>query len=186
MTRALLLVGSLLLSISLRAETYHFDQEHSKIAFQVHHLLGNARGEFHRFHGEIEVNRAEPASSRVSAEIEVASIDTGIAKRDTHLRSADFFNADKFKTIVFRSRTVRQAGAASAEIAGDLTMHGVTRPIVLRVKLTSGEGAPTRWSVATDPIKRKDFGLAFSGTAEAVSGIGEEVQTTIEIEATPQ
>ena len=172
----------------VRGETYKFDPTHSKIAFQLRHLLGTARGEFHKFSGTIDFDREHPDRSTVTAIIQVASIDTKIAKRDQHLRSADFFDASKFPEITFRSRAVKRTGADSGDITGDLTMHGVTRPMTLHVKLASpitGDSLParTRWQVTTDPIHRKDFNLVFSGSTEAISGIGQEVMPAIEIEA---
>ena len=166
------------------ADTYKIDAAHSRIAFSVHHLLGTARGEFHKFSGTIEVDPKQPQQSSVNVTIEVGSIDTQIKKRDTHLLSADFFDAAKFPQITFRSRSAKQTSATSADIAGDFTMHGATKPITLHVKLVSPPDGPrTRWSVTTDPIHRKDFGLMFSGTAETMSGIGQDVTTAIEIEA---
>jgi polyisoprenoid-binding protein YceI len=171
-----------------RAETYKFDPTHSKIAFQLRHILGTARGEFHKFTGTIDFDREHPERSTVTATIRVASIDTKIAKRDQHLRSADFFDEAKFPEITFRSRGVKRTGADSGDISGDLTMHGVTRPITLHVKLASpitGDSLPprTRWQITTDPIHRKDFNLLFSGSAEAISGISQDVAPAIEIEA---
>ena len=170
------------------AETYKFDPARSKIAFQLRHLLGTARGEFHKFSGTIDFDREHPERSAVTATIQVASIDTKIAKRDQHLRSADFFDTAKFPEITFRSRAVKRTGADSGDITGDLTMHGITRPITLHVKLASpitGDSLParTRWQVTTDPIHRKDFNLVFSGSTEAISGIGQDVMPAIEIEA---
>jgi polyisoprenoid-binding protein YceI len=170
------------------AETYKFDPARSKIAFQLRHLLGTARGEFHKFTGTIDFDREHPERSTVTAAIQVASIDTKIAKRDQHLRSADFFDTAKFPEITFRSRAVKRTGADSGDITGDLTMHGITRPITLHVKLASpitGDSLParTRWQVTTDPIHRKDFNLVFSGSTEAISGIGQDVMPAIEIEA---
>ena len=172
----------------VRGETYKFDPTHSKIAFQLRHLLGTARGEFHKFSGTIDFDREHPDRSTVTAIIQVASIDTKIAKRDQHLLSADFFAAARFPEITFRSRAVKRTGANSGDITGDLTMHGVTRPMTLHVKLASpitGDSLParTRWQVTTDPIHRKDFNLVFSGSTEAISGIGQEVMPAIEIEA---
>lgn len=185
--KILLGLGALFLSgtIAARGETYTIDPAHSRIGFHLRHLLGTARGEFHQFRGTIEFDPKQPERSSVVVQIQVASIDTKIEKRDEHLRSADFFDAEKFPEIVFRSRSVKQTSADTGEISGELTMHGVTRPITLRVKLAPAKAAAagTRWSVTTNPIQRKEFGLAFSPTAEAVSGVSAEVSPEIEIEA---
>jgi polyisoprenoid-binding protein YceI len=169
-------------------ETYRIDPEHSNISFSVHHFLGTAKGKFAQFSGTIEVDREHPESSSVKAQIQVRSIDTGIRKRDDHLCSAEFFNIEKYPQITFKSRGVKQTGQNSGDIPGDLTMHGVTRPITLHVKLVSpvSEGqlpSRTKWSVTVDPIKRRDFGLLFSQTAESVSGIGQDVSAQFTIEA---
>jgi polyisoprenoid-binding protein YceI len=170
------------------AETYRIESGQSKIAFSVRQLLGTTHGEFHKFGGRIDLDREHPERSSVTATIQVASIDTKIAKRDQHLRSEDFFNAGKFPEITFRSRSVKRTGADSGDITGDLTMHGVTRPITLHVKLATpitGDSLParTRWQITSEPVHRKDFALMFSGTTEAVSGIGQDVVPTIEVEA---
>jgi polyisoprenoid-binding protein YceI len=171
-------------STAFAGETYTFSQTGSKIGFDVRHLLGTAKGDFHRFSGSIALDRENPERSSVSARIEVASIDTGIKERDNHLRSADFFNVAKFPQITFQSRSVKRTGEQSADVAGDFTMHGRTRPIVLHVQLLSGaSGDRSRWKVTTAPLKRRDFDLVFGGTAEAVSGIGQDVAVRIEIEA---
>ena len=170
------------------AETYKIDTAHSRIAFSLHQFVSTVRGDFHRFSGTIEVDRDHPERSSVIARISTASIDTKIQKRDHHLLSPEFFDAAKFPEITFKSRSVKQTGENSGDILGDFTMHGVTKPMMLHVKLAtppSGESLPerTRWIVTTDPINRKDFGLMFSGATESISGISGNVMPTIEIEA---
>ncbi|MEP6603083.1 MAG: YceI family protein [Spartobacteria bacterium] len=167
-------------------EVYTFDQSQSKIGFKIHHFVGVTPGKFTKFSGKIDIDREHPERSSVTAAIDVRSIDTGILKRDEHLRSAEFFNAAKFPQINFRSRSCKQTGPQSADVIGDITMHGVTRSIVLHVDLTTvpSEVKRTRWSVTTAPLRRSEFGLMFSKTAEAISGIGQEVAIEIEIEAT--
>ncbi|HJT81665.1 MAG TPA: YceI family protein [Chthoniobacterales bacterium] len=164
-------------------ERYTFDQQNSKISFEVRHLLGKARGEFHNFSGTIDLDRDQPERSSVSARIEVNSIDTGIKKRDEHLRSAEFFNGQKFPAITFKSQSVKRTGDQSGDVTGDLTMRGVTRQIVLHVQSLQADNNQSRWKVTTAPLSRRDFGLMFGGTTEAVSGIGKEVAVNIEIEA---
>ncbi len=170
------------------AETYKIDSGHSQIAFSLHQFVSTVRGDFHRFSGTIEVDREHPERSSVTARISVASLDTQIQKRDHHLLSPEFFDAAKFPEITFKSRNVKQTGENSGDILGDFTMHGVTKPMTLHVKLAtppSSESLPerTRWIVTTDPINRKDFGLIFSSATESISGISNNVTPTIEIEA---
>ena len=166
-------------------ETYKFDPSGSTISFSVHQFLGTTHGKFTKFNGKIEIDRQRPENSSVTARIDVSSIDTRINKRDDHLRSAEFFNAEKFPQITFKSRTVKRTGPQSGDILGDLTMHGVTRPTTLHVKLLTpiDETSRTRWSVTTDPITRRDFNLMFAPAAETVSGISQTVAINIEIEA---
>ena len=166
------------------AETYKFDQTHSTIGFKVGHFLGTAAGKFKQFNGTIELDREHPANSSVVARIDVRSIDTGIVKRDNHLRSADFFDVAKYPEITFKSRSIKQTGPQSGDIAGDFTMHGITRPIILHVKLlgpAAGDVKQSHWQVTTEPLKRRDFGLMFGGAAETVSGIGQDVTVNLDI-----
>ena len=183
-----LLALLLLAPFSAPAETYKIDSAHSQIAFSLHQFVSSVRGDFHRFSGTIEVDRDHPGRSSVTARISVGSIDTKIQKRDHHLLSAEFFDAAKFPEITFKSRSVKRTGESSGNIIGDFTMHGVTKPMTLHVKLStppSGESLPerTRWIVTADPINRKDFGLMFSSATESISGISSSVTPTIEIEA---
>lgn len=171
-------------SAVLAEEAYTFDQSRSTIAFRIHQFLGATDGKFKKFDGKIVINREEPEKSSVVAKIDVHTIDTGIVKRDNHLRSPEFFNVEKFPEITFKSRSVKQTGPERGDIMGDLTMHGVTKPVTLHVKLLSStnDTKQTRW-IVTAELKRKDFGLMFGGAAEAVSGIGQGVAISIEVEA---
>src|SRR5438552_737238 len=173
-------------SAALANETYKFDLSGSTIGFTVHQFLGTTHGKFTNFEGKIDIDREHPEKSSVVAKIDVASINTGIVKRDNHLRSPEFFNAAKFPEMTFKSRSVKQTEQQSGDIAGDLTMHGVTKPIALHVKLLSpaNDTKQTRWTVTTEPLKRRDFNLMFSQGAETVSGISQTVAINIEIEAT--
>jgi polyisoprenoid-binding protein YceI len=166
-------------------ETYKFDPSGSTIGFSVHQFLGTTVGKFANFSGRIEIDREHPENSSVTAQIQVRSIDTRIKKRDDHLRSAEFFNVEKFPNMTFKSRSVKRTGPQSGDILGDLTMHGVTKPITLHVKMLTSmdETKRTRWSVTTEPINRREFNLIFSSSAEAVSGISQTVAINIEIEA---
>ncbi len=166
-------------------ETYKFDSSGSAIGFTVHQFLGTTHGKFTRFSGKIDVDREHPENSSVTAQIDVRSIDTHIKKRDDHLRSPEFFNVEKFPQITFKNRSVKRTGPQSGDILGDLTMHGVTKPVTLHVKLLTpiNEMSRTRWAVTTEPISRHDFNLMFASAAETVSGISQTVAINIEIEA---
>jgi polyisoprenoid-binding protein YceI len=179
----------LLAAVSSRAlgnEIYKFDRSRSTIGFTVHQFLGTTHGRFEKFDGRIEIDREHPEKSSVVARIDIRSIDTGIVKRDNHLRSAEFFNVAKFPEMTFKSGRVKQTGQQSGDIFGDLTMHGVTKPITLHVKLMSAisnDIKQTDWAVTTEPLKRRDFNLMFNQSAEAISGIGQTVAVNIEVEA---
>jgi polyisoprenoid-binding protein YceI len=174
-----------LTSVSSANETYKFDQSGSTIDFSVHQFLGTTRGKFTNFTGRIEVDREHSENSSVTAQIYVRSIDTRIKKRDDHLRSAEFFNVEKFPNMMFKSRSVKRTGPQSGDILGDLTMHGVTKAVTLHVKLLTpiNETNRTRWSVTTDPINRHDFNLMFAPATETISGISQTVAINIEIAA---
>ena len=183
-----LLAAICLCATANAGDTFKIDPSHSTVAFKVGHMLGAAKGKFTKFSGTVEVDREHPEQSSVNVTIQAASINTAIVKRDDHLRSAEFFNVEKFPEITFKSRGVKKTGAVSGEIAGDLTMHGVTRPITLRVQLQGDPQAamknPTSlWRVTTAPIRRSQYGLVFSKSAETVSMISDEVSVDIEIEA---
>ena len=179
----------LLAAVSSRAlgnEIYKFDRSRSTIGFTVHQFLGTTHGKFEKFDGRIEIDREHPEKSSVVARIDIRSIDTGIVKRDNHLRSAEFFNVAKFPEMTFKSGSVKKTGQQSGDIFGDLTMHGVTKPITLHVKLMSpisNDIKQTHWAVTTEPLKRRDFNLMFNQSAEAISGIGQTVAVNIEVEA---
>ena len=175
----------LLIAVAVMAETHgretlKIDRTHSTIGFKVRHLLGTAKGNFSKFNGAIVVDREHPEKSSVTVQIDASSIDTGIAKRDEHLRE-ELFNVARYPEITFKSRRVTHTGTNSAEIVGDLTMHGVTREITLNVQLLSNDGG--RFRVTTPPLRRSQFGLMFSKSAEMVSGIADDIAVDIEIAA---
>jgi len=179
-------IGLVVAPSNQAGELFKFDPTHSTITFKVRHLLGTAKGKFTKFSGTIEVDREQAEKSSVSATIKAASIDTENAKRDEHLRTADFFDVRKYPEITFKSRSVKKTGPNAGEIAGDLTMHGVTRAITLSVQLlgdpeAASRNSTTRWRAITEPLKRSDFGVG-----EGAGGnwmIGNDVAVEIEIEA---
>jgi polyisoprenoid-binding protein YceI len=186
--RALLIFGFCLFAAVSSAQTndvYKIDAAKSKIEFQVGNFLGTAKGRFTMFSGTIEVDPDHPEKSSVTVTIQATSINTANAKRDEHLRTADFFDVKKFPEITFKSRRVKQTGSNAGEVAGELTMHGVTRPTALHVQLLGsaasiGKDPTSKWRVTTEPISRTEFGIGMGGMA---SMIGKDVRVEIEIQA---
>jgi polyisoprenoid-binding protein YceI len=186
----LLLLAALCGSVlTARADdTYKIDPVHSSISFRVRHFFSFVNGSFRKFEGTIKVNQDHPEKSSVTATIDAASITTQNDKRDEDLRSADFFDVAKYPTITFKSKSVKQTGADSGDIVGDLTMHGVTKEITLHAKFlgkgTGLQGKPiSGWQVTPEPIKRSDYGLTWSKAVEGTAVVGEEVTVSIDIEA---
>jgi polyisoprenoid-binding protein YceI len=173
------------ISQAIGGEIYKFDQSQSTIAFSVHQFLGTTHGKFTKFEGKIDIDLEHPENSSVTARINVRSVDTGIVKRDNHLRSPEFFNVEKNPEIIFKSRTVKRTGTQAGDIMGDLTIHGMTKPVTLHVELAGplDDAKQTRWGVATEPLQRRDFNLMFNQTAESLSGISQTVQVRIDIVA---
>ena len=189
--RLLLLFAAVLCGGVLTAradDTYKIDPVHSSINFKVRHFFSYVNGSFKKFEGTIHVDPDHPEKSSVTATIDTASIDTRNDKRDEDLRSEHFFDVAKYPTITFKSKSVKQTGADSGDIVGDLTMHGVTKEITLHVKfLGKGKGmggkAISGWQVMPEPIKRSDYGLNWSKMVEGTAVVGEEVTVSIDIEA---
>lgn len=170
-------------------QTYAIDPAHSAVHFSVRHMmLSNVRGEFTKLSGTIKFDPADPAGSGIEATIDTASISTRDAQRDTHLRSADFLDVEKFPAIVFRSKKIalQQDGA---KVTGDLTIRGVSREVVLEVEGLSAEikdpwGNQRIGATATTKLNRKDFGLTWNAALETGGVmVGDEVKVTIDIEA---
>jgi polyisoprenoid-binding protein YceI len=171
---------------------YQIDSAHSSAQFTVRHMMiSNVRGEFTKLSGSIAYDAADPANSSVEATIEAASINTRDAQRDAHLKSADFFDAERFPALAFRATEI---GVRDGEgkVKGDLTIHGVTREAVLHVEGPTPE-AKDPWgnlrigATATAKINRKDFGLTWNAALEAGGVlVGEEVKITIDLEAIRQ
>ncbi|MBA3651943.1 MAG: YceI family protein [Chthoniobacterales bacterium] len=169
-------------------DTYKIDPVHSSISFKVRHFFSYVNGSFKKFEGTITVDPDHREKSSVTATIDAASIDTQNEKRDEDLRSADFFEVTKYPTITFKSKSVKQTGADSGDIVGDLTMHGVTKEITLHAKfLGKGKGmggkAISGWQVTPESIKRSEYGLNWSKAVEGTAVVGEEVTISIDVEA---
>src|ERR1017187_9501051 len=171
---------------------YQIDSAHSAAHFSVRHMMvSNVRGEFTKLSGSLAYDAANPANSSIEARVEVASISTREPQRDTHLKSADFFDAEKFPELTFRSKQVVNEGG-EWKVKGDLTIHGVTREVSLTVEGPTPEvkdpwGGYRIGATAETKIHRKDFGLVWNMALEA-GGIvvGDDVKITIELEAMRQ
>ncbi len=166
---------------------YTIDASHSTAEFSVRHLMiTNVRGRFSSLSGTVEFDAANPANSKINVTIDASSIDTRDEKRDAHLKSADFFETDKYPTITFTSTKVEKSGDGYKAI-GDLTMHGVTAPVTLEVEGPTAEqkdpwGNQRAGASATAKINRKDWGLSWNGALEAGGVlVGEQVKIEIEI-----
>jgi polyisoprenoid-binding protein YceI len=152
--------------------TYQIDPAHSSAHFTVRHMMvTNVHGGFKKVTGSVTYDPQNPAASTIQAEIDASSINTNDDQRDAHLRSGDFLDVEKFPTITFRSTSVEPSGDDEVKITGDLTIHGVTRPVVLKVEGPAPEGKDpwgnTRTgATATTKIKRSDFGLTWNAALE--------------------
>ena len=169
--------------------TWNIDPVHSVVEFKVKHMMiSNVKGHFSSLTGTLSLYEARPENSSVQASIEVASISTREPQRDGHLKSADFFDAEKFPTIDFKSTSVKPTGKASGTVEGDLTIHGVTRKVVLDVDGPTAPGKDpwgnTRVGVtASTKISRKDFGLTWNAALETGGVlVGDEVTITLDVQ----
>jgi polyisoprenoid-binding protein YceI len=183
-TVALLMLPSLAF-----ATTWNIDPDHSSIGFKVRHLMvSNVKGVFGKVQGVVSIDDREITRSKVHVTIETASIDTGVAKRDAHLRSAEFLDVARFPTMTFVSTKVARSGADGLKVTGNLTLHGVTRPVVLDVEGPPQEskdpwGNLRRGASASAKINRKDFGLTWNKALETGGVmVGDEVTIGIEVE----
>jgi polyisoprenoid-binding protein YceI len=171
------------------AATWNIDPDHSNLGFSVKHLMvSNVKGSFQKHSGVVDINDKDITKSKVEVSIDTASIATGVQKRDEHLKSADFFDVAKYPTMTFVSKKVARAGKDKLKVTGDLTLHGVTKEVVLAVDGPSQEardpwGNTRKGATATTKINRKDFGLTWNKALETGGVVvGEEVTITLEIE----
>jgi polyisoprenoid-binding protein YceI len=169
--------------------TWNIDPAHSVAEFKVKHMMiSNVKGQFTRLKGVLTLNETDPAKSTIEATVEAASIHTRDEQRDAHLKSADFFDVEKFPTLTFKSTKVTPAGDGEFKVAGDLTIHGVTRNAVFNVEGPTAAGKDPWGNIrrglsATTRISRKDFGLTWNASLET-GGIlvGDEVTITLDIQ----
>jgi polyisoprenoid-binding protein YceI len=173
--------------------TYQIDPAHTHAQFKVRHLMvSNVKGDFDKVTGTVEFDDANPGASSINVTVDVASISTREPQRDAHLKSADFFDVEKFPTMTFVSKAVVKSGEESFEVVGDLTIHGVTKTVDLNVEDFTPEvkdpfGLFRRGASAKTTILRSDFGLKYNSILEAGGvAISDEVHITIDTELTRQ
>ena len=184
---AVALTGMLSLgaAIASAADSFKIDPIHGTVIYRVNHLgVGNAYGRFNEPTGMVVVDKDDASKSSFTFEVQTSKVDTGNPKRDQHLQSPDFFNAKQFPTITFKSTSVKSSGDNKYEVAGDLTLHGVTKSITVNMEKT-GEaqtqmGYRSGWQTEVD-LKRSDYGM------NGLQGpVGDEVHLIIAFEAVKQ
>lgn len=186
---ALLLVFCGALRAMAAEEVYAVDPVHSNVQFRIRHLMSRVTGSFNSYSGEIRLDRKNLSKGSVALEVDAASIDTRNEKRDQHLKSAEFFDVEKFPTLTFKSTkiTVDAKDPNKLTVAGDLTMHGVTKPVTLDVQVEGFGKDP--WGnervgfVVDGGVNRKDFGILWNQALDAGGTLlGDEVELLIAIE----
>ncbi len=172
-------------------QNWQVDGAHSAVNLTVRHMvISKVRGHFAKWNARLALDTADAARSSVEVDIEAASIDTGVADRDTHLRSADFLDVEKFPTLRYRSRKVEVVSKDRLRVVGDLTIRGVTREVPLDVEVGGQAKDPwgnVRGFSATTSINRKDFGLTWNQALEAGGVlVADRVDIEIELQAIQQ
>ncbi len=173
--------------------TWKIDGSHTSATFSVRHMMvTNVRGEFQKVSGTVEYDAAAPEKTSIDVTIDIASISTRDAQRDAHLKSADFFDAEKYPHMTFKSKSVKAKGAGELEVKGDLTIRGTTHEVTLDVEGPSGEhkdpwGGLRIGANASTKIKRSDFGLKWNAALETGGVlVGEEVKVQLDVELVKQ
>ena len=173
-------------ALPLQAANYKIDVDHSNVGFKVRHLIGNVNGRFDKYEGTFIYDKTNSKIWKAMATIDAASINTNNAKRDEHLRSEDFFDVKKFPTLKFESTKVGEMKKSKVDLFGNLTIHGVTKPVVLLLE-PMGEGKDPYGNevasfVATVKINRKDYGLTWNEAVETGGVlVGDDVEIALEI-----
>jgi polyisoprenoid-binding protein YceI len=181
-----ILLASLVALPVLAQETWTLDKGHSSANFKVRHFTANTVGQFRDFDATVVLDRANPAKASVEFTIQATSIDTGSENRDKHLRSADFFDVEKFPAITFKSTSVSAKGRDGFDVTGDLTMHGVTKRVTLPVTfggfLKTQRGEKAGFEVETT-LNRKDYGIVWNRALdEGGFMLADDVKVTINLE----
>ena len=187
----LLLPALLLVVPAFATDTYKIDAVHSEMGFRVRHFVSRVSGRFTKFEGTIQLDEKNIQNSNVFVSIDVASINTDNANRDAHLRSADFFDAEKFPTITFKSTSVKEVSKGQLQVTGDFTMHGVTKRITLPITSLGGMASPFKDFRAgfegSLKINRQDFGVKWNKTLDAGGTmLSDDVDISLAVEAVKQ
>jgi polyisoprenoid-binding protein YceI len=166
----------------LAADTFTADPVHSGVVFRVKHMnTSHFWGRFNDIAGKFSIDESDPSQSTFAFTIKTASIDTNNAQRDQHLKSPDFFNAVQFPTLSFKSTAVTRASDGTYEVVGDLTLHGVTKPVRVKVVPTGNgkdmKGAPTAGIDASFIVKQSEFGMS-----KMVGPLGDDVWVNVSVE----
>ena len=190
------LISALVLTLALPAlaaaepAVYKVDPDHSAISFSVRHFVSNVPGRFRDFDGTIKYDKQAPANSSVEFTVQSASIDTDNDDRDTHLKSPDFFDAQKFPTLSFASTSVKAQDADTLEVTGDLTIHGVTKRVTIPVEVLGTMATPRGEKAGFETsftVNRKEYGVIWNRVLDAGGTVlGEDVKVNIAIEADRQ
>jgi polyisoprenoid-binding protein YceI len=165
---------------------YKVDADHSGVNFSIRHFVSNVSGRFREFDGVVKYDKADPAASSVEFSVRAASIDTANNDRDEHLRSKDFFEVEKYPMLTFTSTKVVPRDATTLEVTGNLTMHGVTRPVTFPVQLLGTVDTPhgeKAGFAASFTVDRKEFGINWNNILDSGPMLGDAVKISIEIEA---
>lgn len=179
--------ASLLATQAVAATAYAVDPVHSSVGFKVRHLVSKTAGRFDKFSGTLLIDRADLTKSSVELSIDAASIDTDNENRDGHLKSPDFFDVEKFPSILFKSTKIEKTGEQSYAVTGDFTMHGVTKSVTIPVAVlgfSDGAQGGLAGFESTFKLNRKDYGIEWNKTLDAGGFLlGDEVEVNITIEA---
>lgn len=192
MRKMLILTAALAtLAAGARAEVYELDTAHTVVGFKAKHILGKVPGRFTKFSGTFTYDPKNPKSWSAQADIDPASINTDTPKRDAHLRSADFFDVVKCPAMTFKSTKITDVKGNHAKLHGDLTMHCVTRPVVLDLEI-DGVGKDPWGNVeasftATTTVNRKDWGINWNKTLDSGGVlVGDEIAIELDVTGTPK
>ena len=183
---AALLIGAA--SLASASDAFTIDSRHSEAAFRIRHFMSRVSGKFADVSGVVNVDKANPAASSVEFTIKTATIDTGVADRDKHLRSADFFDTDKFPEISFKSTKIAPTSRKDVyDVTGDFTMHGVTKQITLPVEVLGWQSGPqgdrVGFSLNTS-VNRKDYGVIWNRALDNGGYmLGDDVEVNVAVEA---